>query len=318
MKNSNLAVIVLTTIVLFSSCRKKEMPELPQNPNQDSEFVQNNADNRFQRDEADQADNDINEALKDIPGFGKTTGVMSISPMCGVTIDSSLIGQKILFFNFDGVTPCFSPSRTRSGQIKVQLTSGQNWNAAGAILTLTYINFQVTRLFDNKWVKFNGVKTLKNINGHDWFAFFSGSFSHVYKERAFNVDVAFNNGATAIWNSARRTTWSYAQSSPVGPNYYFECIGDTAINGISNIDMWGINRFGNDFVTYYDAPWESNFYCGFWRPVSGTIIHQVNNKQFQLDLGVDQSGNPSTLNCAYGYKVTWTVNGNTYSAVNSY
>lgn len=300
---------------MMNACRKNEIPEKPE---LDNEFLQNNEDNRFQRDEADQVDNDINEALKDIPGFGKTAGAPAASPLCGVTIDSSQIALKILFFNFDGVTPCFSPSRTRAGQIKVQLTSGANWSSQGAVLTLTYTNFKITRLSDNKWVTFNGIKTLSNVNGHDWLGLLAGTASHVYKERAYNVDVDFSGGASAVWNSARMTNWSYDPASPVGPNYYFECTGDTTINGISNVDMWGVNRFGNNFVTYYVSPWQSNFYCGFWRPVSGTIVHAVNNKQFQLDLGVDQSGNPSTLNCAYGYKITWTINGNSYSRIISY
>lgn len=315
MRPSNSYLLLIAFVMLAGSCRKKE--DLGQ-PNPDSEFVQNNEDNRFQRDESDQADNDINEALKDIPGFGKSAGITSTSPLCGVTIDSSQIAQKILFFNFDGITPCFSPSRTRSGQIKVQLTSGVDWSAVNAVLTLTYTDFKVTRLYDNKWVMFNGVKTLTNVNGHNWLGLLAGSASHVYRERAYNVDVDFNNGATAVWNSARLTTWTYSPSSPVGPKLNFQCTGDTTINGQSNIDVWGVNRFGNNFITYYSAPWQSNSYCGFWRPTSGTIKHEVNGGVFQLDLGVDQSGNASTLNCAYGYKVTWTNNGNSYTKVFSY
>ena len=315
MKKNTLLMLLASFVFLMSACRKDEMPEKPE---LDSEFLQNNEDNRFQRDEADQADNDINDALQEIPGFGKTAGAPLASPLCGVTIDSSQIAQKILFFNFDGVTPCFSPSRTRSGQIKVQLTSGADWSTAGAVLTLTYTNFKITRLSDNKWVNFNGVKTLTNLNGHDWLGLLAGNTTHAYRERAYNVDVDFSSGASAVWNSARVTNWSYDPASPVGPNLYFECTGDTTINGISNVDMWGVNRFGKDFIRYYNSPWQSNLYCGFWRPVAGTIIHEVNNKQFQLDLGVDQSGNPSTLNCAYGFKVTWTLNGNSYTRVLSY
>lgn len=315
MKLSNSFLLLIALVLFASSCRKEEDRELPV---PDSQFVQNNADNRFQQDESDQADNDINDALKDIPGFGKTAGVTSVSPLCGVTIDSSQIAQKILFFNFDGITPCFSPSRTRAGQIKVQLTSGVNWSAANAVLTLTYTNFKVTRLSDNKWVMFNGVKTITNVNGHNWLGFVTGSSSHVYRSRAYNVDVDFNNGASAEWNSARLTTWSYSPSSPLGPKLNFQCTGDTVINGKSNVDMWGVNRFGNNFTSYYTAPWQSNSYCGFWRPISGTIKHEVNGGVFQLELGVDQSGNASTLNCAYGYMVTWTNNGNTYTRVFSY
>ncbi|MEY3344053.1 MAG: hypothetical protein RL090_1737 [Bacteroidota bacterium] len=313
MKKTLLSLIAVS-LMAFSSCRKSD--DLP--TDLDGNFIQHNADRSFQQDESDQADADINDALKDIPGFGKTAGVSSTGPLCGVTIDSSQLAQKILFFNFDGVTPCFSPSRTRSGQIKVQLTSGNNWSDINSVLTLTYINFKVTRLSDNRWVMFNGVKTLTNLNGHDWLGFLAGNSTHQYKERAYNVDVDFINGASAIWNIARRTTWSFSPTSNVGPKINFECTGDTSLNGFSNVDMWGVNRFGESFTTYYTAPWRSNSYCGFWRPVGGTLQHKVAGRQYRLDLGVDQSGNPSALNCAYGFKVTWTINGNTNSRVFSY
>lgn len=152
-------------------------------------------------------DNDINNALSEIPTFGRGTNTLS-SPLCGVTIDSSQIAQKILFFNFDGVTPCFSPSRTRSGQVKVESTSGTFWSDVNAVLTMTYIDFKITRLYDNKSIMFNGVKTLKNINGNNWIGFLQGNATLKYQERAFNIAVTYDNGSGAVWKSARMTQWS--------------------------------------------------------------------------------------------------------------
>ncbi len=234
-----------------------------------------------------------------------------------MTIDSSQLAQKILFFNFDGVTPCFSPSRTRSGQIKVQLTTGNLWSDANSILTLTYTDFKITRMSDNKSIMFNGVKTLKNINGNDWFAFLLGTKTLKYQARAFHVNVTFGTGETAVWNSARVTEWTY---TPATANLTFSSRGDTAMSGFTNVDSWGENRYGSLFTTYYLAPWVSNTYCGLWRPVSGELVNHIDNTgDFRLLLGVDQSGNPSTLNCAYGFKVSWTnSNGKTFSQVLSY
>ena len=96
-------------------------------------------------------DDDVNNAVGET-SLGRYARVQS-SPLCGVTIDSTDIASKILYFNFDGVTSCFSPSRTRSGQIKVQLTTGSNWGDAGSVLTLTYINFKVTKQSNNKWIR---------------------------------------------------------------------------------------------------------------------------------------------------------------------
>jgi hypothetical protein len=302
-------------MVTFSACKKDDDKK---DPTLDSQVQQFNKDSQDYKSESDQADNDINSALKDIPAFGKFSSTLS-SPLCGVTIDSSQISQKIVFFNFDGVTPCFSPSRTRSGQIKVQLTSGNLWSDVNAELTLTYINFKITRLSDNKSITFNGVKTLKNLNGNNWLGFLLETATLKYKERALNIQVAFDNGSTAVWNSARITEWSYkTDPNPIKNKIIFTAIGDTTINGYSSVDSWGVNRFAQPFTTYYTVAYKADTYCGLWRPTNGQLTHHLPTADYSITLGVDQSGNPSPYDCAYGFKIGWSVNGNPYSVVISY
>ena len=183
------------------------------------------------------------------------------------------------------------------------------------------MDFKVTIQSNNKWIKLNGVKTLRNVNGHDWLGFLAGTSTIDYESRAFNIAVEYDNGQTATWNCAREAEWSYnATGTPINtPRFYFNCNGDSTLNGYSNVDSWGINRFGQPFTTYYGSPWYSDSYCGLWRPTSGQLTHVVNNANFVLTLGVDPSGaaaNPA--NCAYGFKVDWTVNGNTQTAIFSY
>jgi hypothetical protein len=324
MKTKRLAWIAFIVVsVIIAACKKDQTTTVDQ-PNLDSNVSQFNSDANYYKSESDQADNDINNSLSDIPAFRSSAhGATTLSsPLCGVTIDSSQIASKILYYNFDGVTPCFSPSRTRSGQIKVQLTSGTHWSDVGAVLTLTYINFMVTRLSDNKSIKFNGVKTLKNLNGNNWLGFLLSTATLRYQERALNINVAFDSTHVAIWNSARITEWGYVQSgtNPNIPYAYitFSASGDTTLNGQTNVDSWGTNRFGSTFVTYYNSPLISNTYCGLWRFNSGELVHVVNSNNFTLKLGVDQSGNPTPYTCAYGYKVSWTIAGVSNSIVLSY
>lgn len=318
----HLLILCLTTCcaaTLFTSCKKENAAS-----KLDPEVEQFNADANNYKSEFDQADNDINNSLSDIPAFGKTGTGNSIlsSPLCGVTIDSSQLNQKILFFNFDGITPCFSPSRTRSGKIKVQLTSGNHWSDPGAVLTETFIDFKITRLSNNKSITFNGVKTLKNINGNNWLGFLLSTASLKYQERAFNMDITFDNNVHATWNSARLTEWNYVQAAtnPDIPYAHitFTTEGDTTLNGHNNVDMWGVNRYGYDFTTYYNTPIVSNTYCGLWRFNSGELVHHVNNADFTLTLGVNQDGNPTPYTCAYGFKVSWANNGNNGSVILSY
>ncbi len=313
MKKSSFIVLLAFVFasLFFTACipgkKDNKLDEKTQQFNKDANMV---------KAEGDQIDNDINNALNDIPSMGGRKDGIESSPLCGCTIDSSQLANKILFFNFDGITPCFSPSRTRSGQIKVQLTSGNKWADAGAVLTITFINYKITRLSDNKSVMFNGVKTLKNINGNDWLGFLLGNTIFKYKERAYNVLLTFEDNAQATWSIARISTWKYA---PAETKITFTAEGDTTMNGLDKVDSWGVNRYNYNFTINYNNPWISNTYCGLWRPTSGEVVYKIVDNDFKLTLGVNQNGDPSTLTCAYGYKVVWTnSSGNMVSAVFSY
>lgn len=290
----------------------------------DAQIEQHNQDSNTYKAELDQVDSDINDALADIDGFGKTEYHDQIfsSPLCGVTIDCTDVAQGILYFNFDGTTPCFSPSRTRSGQVKVQLVQGAAWADAGSVIEQTFIDYRVTHLASGRTIEFDGVKTLKNLDGHNWWQFLLGQTDYSYESRSTNMVVSFDNGATADWNHARTITWSYHPegSDPDIPYAYigFEATGDTTLNGTSGVDSWGTNRFGSNFVTYYNQPLISNTYCGLWRFNSGELVHEVNGDDYTLTLGVDQNGNAATGTCAYGFEVSWNVGNNSNSQVFSY
>ncbi len=290
----------------------------------DARVEQFNTDSNTYKAELDQADNDINDALADIDGFGKTDYHDEIfsSPLCGVTIDCTDVSQGVLYFNFDGTTPCFSPSRTRSGQIKVELIAGNTWADAGSVLKQTFTDFRVVHLASVRSIEFDGVKTLKNLEGHNWWQFLLGQTDFSYESRSTDMIVTFDNGATADWNHARTITWSYHPANTVAGIPYahigFAATGDTTINGTAGIDSWGSNRFGDDFVTYYNQPLLSNTYCGLWRFNSGELVHEVAGDDYTLTLGVDQNGNPASGTCAYGFKVSWNVGNNSNSQVFSY
>lgn len=311
----SVAIVVATSLMVGCGALKKLL---------DAKIEQHNQDSNTYKAELDQADNDINDALADIDGFGKTDYHDEIfsSPLCGVTIDCTDVNQGVLYFNFDGTTPCFSPSRTRSGQIKVELINGNTWAEAGAVLRQTFIDFKVTHLQSGRAIEFDGVKTLKNVDGHDWWQFLLGQTTFAYESRSTNMTVTFDNGATADWNHARTVTWSYHPANTVPGIPYahigFAASGDTTLNSTSGVDSWGTNRYGSDFVTYYNQPLLSNTYCGLWRFNSGELVHEVDGDDYTLTLGVDQNGNASTGTCAYGFMVSWNVGNNSNSQVFSY
>lgn len=309
--------ILAASLALTTSCLKKkaEKQEL------DDDTKQFTEDANEVKGEIDNVDNDINSALNDTR-IGRVRATYS-SPLCGATIDTSQVSNNIVFFNFDGTTPCFSPSRTRAGQIKVQLIAGNNWADQGAKLKIDYINFKITRLSNQHSLTLNGTKIWENVNGNNWLGFLAGTTTLKYRERALNINVTFHTGAQATWNIARVTEWNFIQANAVSGIPYahvrFTSSADSTINGLPNVDSWGTNQAGNAFTTQFLSPWVSNSYCGFWRPVNGYVVHTVNGANYTLLLGVDENGNTSTLPCAYGYKVTWTPQGGTtQTLVNSY
>lgn len=295
-------------VIGFSvSCKKKETDNSATLDEQTKQF---NDDGDRYKNASDGANDDVNAAIDQVPSMGRFVRPSSaiMATPCGFTIDSSQLGQKILFLNFDGVTYCGSPSHLRAGQIKVQLTHGNYWSEAGAVLTITYINFKVTYYVNNQphTVNFNGVKTLENVNGHDWLAWLAGTATIKYRERALGIQADFDNGNNAIWNSARLTTWNY---NPSTTDITFTAFGDSTVNGHNNTDSWGTNRYGYDFTTYYNSSIVSDTHCGIWRPTSGELVHHVNGKDYTITLGVNPDGNPHTGPCGYGFKVTWTPDG---------
>jgi len=272
----------------------------------DEETRQFNDDSNTFKSESDQADNDINSTLQDIPTFGRVAGVQAI-PVCGLSIDSSQIAQKIIYLNFDSTISCLVPARRRSGQIKVQLTTGNYWRDSGSQLTLTYINFKIQRVSTGRSITVNGIKTLTNINGNNWLGFLGGNDTLKYRSRATQLAVQFSSGLSATWNATHTTSWWYLPATQV---VYFTANGDTTMNSYNHVASWGVNRYGKNFITYYEQPVISNSSCGFGRPVSGAITHNVNNSQFFIDLGMDQNGNHTVSGCSYGYLVTWIYNDN--------
>jgi hypothetical protein len=315
MKNHVFRIGAIAFLLLFQLAACKKDDQQAEDGQLDEQSRQHNDDSNLFLSESDQSDNDINAVLKDIPAFGRVAGT-DVIPVCGMTVDSSQVAQHILTLLFDSATVCPNPDRLRSGQIRVELTSGAYWRDPGAVLTVTYLHYGVTRVSDGRFVILNGTKTLTNVNGNNWTGFLAGTDTLLYRSRALGVSAQFSGGNSATWNLARTTSWWYA---PLTQKITFSADGDTTISGYPRTGSWGVNRFGYTFNTYYNQALEANSSCGFYRPVRGTLTHHVRLSNFILTFGVDQDGNWLGGACAYGYKVAWTIgNGTLVTAVFSY
>lgn len=315
MKKTNLLILICLFVGL-SAC-KKDKTEGPESVQADANSLKLAEDNNDLKAEGDQSNTDVTDALENFSTInGRIASTEANKIVCGCSIDS--IGAKTIRLTYDGITPCGSPSRTRSGKITAQLIQGNKWADQGAILKISFDQYTVTRLKDNVSWTFVGEKFYSNVNGTNWVRFLLSQDTLLFRERAKDMLILHGSGATTTYNIARTTSWKKVKES----NRDFIQLaanGDTSINGLTNVDTWGTSRFGKSFTNQYLSRWVSDTYCQLWRPRAGEIQHRSDGNTVNLKMGVNQIGEPSTLDCAYGWKLTWNLaNGNSGSKIFSY
>jgi uncharacterized protein YxeA len=303
MKNIlKLIPVVILAVLVCSSC-KKTTTTTTANPN----ASQHNQDVQNTKSESDNSNTDINSAVTGTSGFGKNSATEAIS-ICGATIDSSHMNASpnpYLLLTYDGTTVCPGPNRTKSGQVKIELVAGTHWTDVNAQLMVTYTNYKVTFLtLNNAFIEFNGTKYLTDVNGIG-LGFLLGTTPAEIRERTYGMTVTFENGYTASWNDARLSTWSYAYATGV---LSATVSADTTINGQTNVDSWGLTRWGTSFTTVMNSPWQSNSACGWWAPTSGQYTSTTTDFLVSASFGLNGSGASVSSGCATDFKLSWTIN----------
>jgi len=293
-KNTLFIALGISAIVITSGCKKAPASTL-------NEQQQHNQDVSNTKSESDNVNVDVNNAVSG-ENFGKNNSVDNTN-ICGGTIDASNASgsQPYILINFDGQTPCGSPSRIRSGQIKVQLVTGTAWHNPGSVLAVTYNNYKVVFTSDNHSMLFHGQKFLTDQNGINWLTWLSGLDTLSLKENTSNITVQFETGQTASWNWDRVSKWWLS-----GATIYAVVNGDS-LNGNQVIDSWGQTRWGTYYTTYMNTPWQANSNCGWWRPTAGQYTSTTTNFTVGATFGTDASGTPVNSGCPNYFDLTWTI-----------
>ncbi|MBL0046728.1 MAG: hypothetical protein IPP32_01325 [Bacteroidetes bacterium] len=288
---------------VFSGCKKDKTDEI--DPDETSEQVVNASDERTISSEMEDSEDDANRLLLNYPhfrGLGWMATLNGNHIPCNSTVDTSLIGQGRLTITFNGNT-CDN-KRFRTGTITLQLPYNSTtntvtpWSAAGSMLTVTFTNFKITRLSDNKSITFNGTKYITNVNGglvDDATSFASPIVHHITGA----MQITFDDGTTRSWNIDR--TRSIARTNGVTT---VTITGNSTQNGISNVSVWGVNRKGNTFTVSIPTAIVMTSTCDF-HPISGVRVHTGVVRELTVTFGVDASGNPVTSGCPYGYRLNW-------------
>ncbi len=266
--------------------------------------------NRFSG-EVDAAANDINTVLEVTPGFAGRGG--DIQTICDATVAiDTLSNPRTITITFNG-TNCLG-TRTRTGVIVVSMAQGVRWKNAGAQLNVTFQNFKITRLSDNKSITINGTQTHTNVSGGLLINLAAlNTITHTITSS--NMSVTFDNGSQRNWQVARQRLFAYN-----GGNVTITVTGTHSQNGISGIAEWGTNRFGNSFTTAITQPLVFKFDCSF-RLGSGKVEHATALFNASVLFGLDAGGNPTGCPGVNPYymKISWTgPGGNTRTAILPY
>jgi hypothetical protein len=290
------ALALLVVGLTMTSCKKKTT-ETPVTADSDetSTFSQHSGDVTTSNNTADMSFDDAENAIapSSLSGF-RTSAYAGI---CGATVDTSQISIKKITINYNG-NSCDN-SRFRTGSISVQLVNGLHWKDMGAILAITYTNFKVTVLSNNKSTTLNGSHYITNVSG--------GIVAHiglspnpstiVRKIRSNNMNITFDDNTVRTWSVNRTRTWTGAAGTVTG----LAISADSA-----NVETWGTNRAGHVFTTVINSPIVVSSTCGWFAPVSGKKTHTFNNRVSTVTFGTDANGNVVTTGCPNHYILNWT------------
>jgi len=266
--------------------------------------------NRFSA-ELDAVANDANLALETNAGFsGRGEGTQSLICDATIVVDT-LSNPRTITITYNG-TNCLG-NRTRTGVIVISMAQGVRWKNPGAQLNVTFQNFKITRVIDNKSITINGTQTYTNVSGGLLINLpVLNTITHHITSN--NMSVTFDNNSQRTWQVARQRTFTYDNGVTI------TVTGLHSQGGITGIAEWGTNRFGNAFTTAITQPLLFRQDCSF-RAGGGKVEHVTPFFNAHVTFGLDASGNPTGCPGANPYymKVVWTgPSGNTHSSIHPY
>jgi len=281
--------------VTFTSCKKSDTTAADNTDLVTHSDDQNSFDNAN-----DAALNDADAAIEsNIQFTGRPQTVLSV-PCDATAVFAATATEKTITITYNG-TACPGALHTRTGTIVISMPLAQHWKDAGATVTATITNLKITRISDNKSITINGVHTITNTTGGLLVNLgLPGATPIIHDISSSGMSVTFDNGTQRTWQVAKRRTFTYSNGIVISS------VGTHSDGGITGIAEWGINRFGNAFVTSTTAPLVIRQDCGF-RLVSGEIKHSRLVADVTVTFGLDATGNPTT--CPAGvfyYKLVWT------------
>jgi hypothetical protein len=309
----NAALGVALAGLVFTGCKKNDDTTVTDDGY--SEQVTGTDASRFDA-SLDMVDDDINSiALHNSQFRGvHALWILRGGTPCNATIDSSMQDQGLLKVIYRG-NDC-TGLHSRTGVVTLQLPYSKQthkvtpWSEVGSTLTVTFDNFMITRLSDNRSVTFYGTKMITNVTGG--MVDEADDIAGIAYRTTGMLKVLFDNNTSRTWNMDR--TRSISREARVTR---VVITGNATVNNYSNVSVWGINRSENPFTVAINLPIVLNSQCDLNGMSGVKTIHQA-DRVLTVTYGVDKNGLPVTTGCPYGYRLNWVDKTGEHQVIISY
>jgi len=254
------------------------------------------------------------------------TGAILFTTISGCIIDTSHITDSALI-RLTYYSKNADQTKGRSGAVTIQFgrdSSGKviPWNQPGAIVNISFSQYEVIVLATNVSLWMNGTATVTNLSGG------------LLKNPA-NLTLATGDSlqdklnATIVFtyndNVAVVQTWTWYMNQLRTFNFQNASListirGDSTVNNITGIATSGTTRFGFGFNTQIISPVVqtiSSLYL-LSEPTSGEKGIRGIPEPLTVLYGVDTHGNPVQTGAPYGYKISWAANGGQATTIVAY
>jgi hypothetical protein len=301
-----LSFLTLSITVSFIACKK----ETKTTDNSAAQISKHSDDQAQFSSEMDAVTDDAALTLETNTSFtGRGEQVQSVICNATVVIDT-VSNPRTITITYNGAN-CLNTT-TRTGVIKISMAQGVRWKDAGAAVTVTYTNYHITRLSDNKSITINGSHVYTNVTGGLLYQLSTlGTITH--RLTSSGMSITFDDGTSRNWQVAKQRVFTYNNGIVISTS------GTHTEGNLTNVAEWGTNRFGNAFTTSTITPLVIRQDCSF-RLVSGSVMHVTPNVSATATFGLDASGNAVTCPAGFFYfKLVWTgPNGGTGTVILPY
>jgi len=287
-----LSAISFSFMLAFTSCKKDKSETTNSN-----DTIEMSA----QTDDETQVSAELNAIADDADAAVSGEATMSgrVLSICDATATAEVTGDiKKITITYDG-TNC-KGNRKRTGTVIISMPKNVYWKNAGAVITIEAKNLKITRVRDNKSITINGTKTITNVSG-GLLVNLSSQGTITHKIESDGITVTFDNNAQRTWKLAEQRDFTF-NNGIVATVTGFHTEGNK-----TDISVWGVNRFGNEFTSEITSPLVVRQDCDF-RLVSGSVVHTRGDISATLVFGLDVAGLPVScpVGASYYFKATWT------------